>query len=1115
MRVSFAATHSLDAAHTSGVNCGAGSGTLRCDDPLDLSGGGGIAAPIVQSDFILEDIDVQVWDGSPADWHTLRDYKLSYDQGGPTTIVDPLSGLNESTAGRLNLTRLTVIGDDNASTLPTTAFTYGQLNDYYEDSLLFPSPSTNCGPAWNTGTGSGCILWSQSRNSNSFYLTAVSNGIGLNQTFSWQDLRDNMHGVYGGGDNSDPFYCTNQQGNQGNHTSFPCNMPDDETWSRISLSQRTNQLIRLTQDGGNQTSTPVNGSTNYSYKLVYPLNAQECGTCVAGYSWGNQNDNDYLDFYNGIFMGFKQVSVGNPDGSVETHKFYSTEGWGLYNTGQVSCLENPPNPCHNSSWWDMSQIGIGQSNMLHGLEYELDRYDTNGTTLLEQVKTQYQKACPPAGVAKTPGVPPYDWSNNRVAEVDTPGNPVAVCDVQTLQVDDYTFDGATGTVPDKTTTYSYEPNPQSSCRTDTNPPPDPGSGEPIPGDPCYGRRLSLTIVSNDGGANGSSTTIVKKTQYVWNDNVAFSSTSASGQYLIDFAAFSDIESSGGTSNQCTYSYYDPATGYTLGQATTGNQTNLLSGDLSRVDRFTDCANRGTSTLIDTTSGYDVNGNQLWSNDADANANAGTHVGCTAGGGQHTNCTTFDTYFVALATQRTNALNQTTTTNFQAPAGASQDFGFGLWPMSVADLNTQQTSYTYDHLGRQTTVTRPGETQAHVTETDFYTVWCSGQSAQSPCAEIDRKLTLTYGGTFAYYRAFYDGMGHLVETRAPSPGGDVVQYYYYDSSQRTVFESLKYLVAAYNGDPGSGAAAYSIPDSTKAGTSYAYDGLGRTLTATDALSETTTNKYAVVCNANGTGDAACYEQQLSIDALSHQAGTLTDALGRINYEQRYTGNSQATYSLYATVKYTYDYVGELTKILDPNGSSSTNYTYDMAGRLTAMSDPDRGSETYSYDPNGNLTQSVDARGSSGTVFIGYDSLDRQLWRSIHPDGSGPYDTYSYDDVTNGNVGKGRLTGETFSGAGMTGGYVYVYDSRGRQTSSTLTINSTPYSVTTTYDDADAVLTQRYPDQETVTNTYGTGDWLTKVTTSQGYSTLLRNAAYAGNGGPNGLMTSAGLGDTGFG
>jgi hypothetical protein len=225
MRVSFDGNHHfLDANHTSGVNCGAGSGNLRCDDPADLSGSGGIAAPVVQSDFVLYDINVQVLVGSPTTWHTLRDYRLSYDQGGPTTIVDPLSGLNESTAGRLNLTRLAMYGDSGSSPLLTTAFTYGQFNEYYEDSLLFPTPRTNCGPSWNTGTGSGCILWSQSRNSNSFYLTAVSNGLGLNQTFNWQQLRDNMHGVYSGSDNGDPFYCTNQQGSQGSNTSFPCNM---------------------------------------------------------------------------------------------------------------------------------------------------------------------------------------------------------------------------------------------------------------------------------------------------------------------------------------------------------------------------------------------------------------------------------------------------------------------------------------------------------------------------------------------------------------------------------------------------------------------------------------------------------------------------------------------------------------------------------------------------------------------------------------------------------------------------------------------------------------------------------------------------------------------------
>jgi len=125
--------------------------------------------------------------------------------------------------------------------------------------------------------------------------------------------------------------------------------------------------------GGQQISTPVTGTTTYNYQVAYPLLAQECSDCVAGYTWGNQNDNDYLDFYNGKFMGFTQASVGNPDGSVEIHKYYSTEGWGVYDTTQITCFENPPNPCHNDPWWDLS-------NAAHAHEYELDRYATDGAT---------------------------------------------------------------------------------------------------------------------------------------------------------------------------------------------------------------------------------------------------------------------------------------------------------------------------------------------------------------------------------------------------------------------------------------------------------------------------------------------------------------------------------------------------------------------------------------------------------------------------------------------------------------------------------------------------------------------------------------------------------------
>jgi RHS repeat-associated protein len=77
---------------------------------------------------------------------------------------------------------------------------------------------------------------------------------------------------------------------------------------------------------------------------------------------------------------------------------------------------------------------------------------------------------------------------------------------------------------------------------------------------------------------------------------------------------------------------------------------------------------------------------------------------------------------------------------------------------------------------------------------------------------------------------------------------------------------------------------------------------------------------------------------------------------------------------------------------------------------------------------------------------------------------------------------------------------------------LVINSTNYPVGATYDDAGNVLTQTYPDGETVTNSYGSQGWLTGVSTSQGSTTLLSSTAYTGIGGASGFITSANLGGT---
>jgi RHS repeat-associated protein len=412
-------------------------------------------------------------------------------------------------------------------------------------------------------------------------------------------------------------------------------------------------------------------------------------------------------------------------------------------------------------------------------------------------------------------------------------------------------------------------------------------------------------------------------------------------------------------------------------------------------------------------------------------------------------------------------------------------------------------------------TAPGQT----TQTTSYTVYCSGTGSQTPCVEIDKAQRLN-NTTTVTSRSFYDGLGRLVETRSPAPGGqDVVQYATYDAGQRLAFKSVPYFVSAYAGGPG--AAAYATPDGTQAGTIYdstqnnvvlgKYDGLGRLLASTNALSHTSTTTYTVQCAPAGTGDTGCFEQTMSTDANGHQAGTLVDALGRTAYVQRYTGKSTTTYALYATAKYTYDFAGNLVRILEPDGSTAATFGYDMLGRKTSINDPDLGAQTYTYDQNGNQTQSVDARGSAGAIFTGYDGLNRQIWRNTSNSPTGAYDTYSYDSTVGSNVGIGHLTSEAFAVGALSGSESYSYDTRGKQTNTTLTVGGTAYPLGSTYDDAGNVLTQSYPDGETITNGYTAQGWLSQVATSQGGTTLASNLAYTGVGGAFGKLTGASIGN----
>jgi RHS repeat-associated protein len=1879
MRAGFNATHAV--AHVQGSSCAA-NGSLRCDDPVDLSGSSGLGAPTVQSTFVLNDILVQVRSNGGASWNTLKDYELAYDQSGPTRVTDTFSGFPQSTAGKLNLTQIRILGADGSATLPTRAFGYTRETSFYEDSLFNPTPTSNCGPSWNTGYGSGCLLWSQSYDGNSWFLSTASNGQGLTQSFEWQDARNNTSML--GGDL--PFQCDDPN----NQSTVLCRAPDNQAWSRIVLTKSTGSTISPSQSGqgGAIVNTSVTGTTTYAYVLPYWLDG--CDIC-SGLYWRSVMDSDRADYYNSRFTSFLEVDVQHPDGSGDAYGFYTTEGVGVYDSSQVTC---------NGSHWPYGESVCGSvpwsdlNNVAHGRE-KFDFHSSPDGNLMAYRLTHWRAVCPPVGVTGSPAKPGYGTQGgNLVSELDQGTNPVMVCDVQKVRVDEVTEEGLRSAPnPDQVTTYAYDDlgRQTSQTRTRSATIADTGVGEAanafngleavasdgvvrgapglVSGDPDMAMTfdgksgeidtryietnataysveawirttdsgVNRAIVENRGGGIGSgpggsltlgldfattnapgapffmldsdgtaigiwspkaindgqphhvvgtwsgpsgtavapsqftlyvdgvpvptnqinvgsssspltgfysyidgletkiahhdawntnlsgtlgkiaiytsaltaarvqthfsagagynqavkadspaaywrlndaapSPTIVNKVAYVGNDSVSTTGTSASGVYIVDRQALTDTEDSSGSRLTCAYTSYD-GQGFKVGQT-----SGLIHGLTTTSDRYTNCGVAPSFTpsgQIRTTRTYDIFGNELTTSDPEANAGNTAHQGCAAGSSTFSSCATYDGTFAALPTAETNALNQTTRTAYSSgspiatpagpitsgyagkcvddagngtsngtrvqlwdcngnpaqswtvspnntvqingrclditafgtangtlvqlwtctgasnqtwtasngslvnpisgrcldgtnssanstqlqiwdcnsnpqqqwtPAGGSiadssgagnqaqwsggvafqepgntgtdgdpslgfdgsksavtlpgaltstfenhdfsveqwayftdsntvdrplfaagvaatdqnlhllrrnnvaffgmyfddltgtttltpnqwwhlvftwsastkqqtiyvngavdgqrtttgslnvpatssatvgrwmagnlsmtgrlgqtavygsvlpasrvqahfsagggyksavladaplgfyrlddagalvQDssgndnraqwagevgfqepgftgiegdpamgfdgasasvpvpgkltpnfqnhdfsvevwayftdssaadrplfsigqpgtdqylhllrrnnvalFGFfsddlggattlspnqwwhlvftwsaatkqrtiyvngavdaqgsssgslnvpfwsvgqvgrwpataqsmvgrlgqaaiygsalsasrvqahfsagtnysnvvgadgplayyhlddldgmksassglGLWPASTTDANGQTTSYTYDALGREIARTLPGEGGGLTTVDTAYTVWCSGTAAQAPCVEVDKTQRLN-GTTTVTARAFYDGLGHLVETRTPGSGGqDVVRYSFYDKAARLAFQSVPYLVSAYTGAPGS--AAFSVPDSTQAGTSYTYDALGRTLTTKDALSSTTSKSYTVACGAAGTNDTACYEQTLTTDANGHRSGTLVDALGRTTYEQRYTGSSSANYAVYATAKYTYDLAGNLTQILHPNDTTATSFTYDNAGRKTGMTDPDRGSEMYNYDQDGNLVQSMDARGSAGTVFMGYDGLDRPIWRNTSNSSTGAYQTFTYDSTAGGNVGVGRLTSESFTNGTIGGSRTYAYDGRGQQTSSMLTVGSTSYPLSSTYDDVGNLVTQVYPTGETVTNAYTSMGWLSGVSTKQGSTTTPRasNIAYAGMGGAYGEMTSANLSGT---
>ncbi len=903
---------SQSVVHLTNSGCGSGtSGQYRCDAPKDLSGSGGLAVPKVLNSYVLNDLKVEV------QGNILREYTFSYDQGGPQQITDPSTGKQESIAGYLNLTQIQQEGTGGTTlNAPTTTIAYTKETEHYSDLITYATPTTNCSPYSNAprdGNGA-CYLWSQSYNA--YYITTLDNGEGWHEAITWQEAHSNTWGTDNGTNYNNALQCSSSQ-----TSTNICGQADDENWSRVVVASRT------------ASSNAVISTWSYSYYLTkvnasVPTNqpSRSCHGGCESYDWGNQNDDDFADYYNGTFEGFAQVQVVQPDGSSQTDTYGATNGWGLFSSSIT---------CYTGGTCVAAPFNSSSGPVLAGQQLSEQDYDSGGN-LLQQINWTASTNCPPLGVngsVHAAGGSTDPGSGYLFSELDH-NNPVLVCDPRVSQTDTYTTDGVTSNINDarvvhQTVHLSHDTNTCGNSGYD------------------YGNVGSQDVSANDVGGVHS----ITETIFCPNDSLG------SGIYLTDLPAKTYIQDQNGEQYGCATNLYG------------SNTSDLAQPSVPAVTATHDHTPYNGTTqncigAVDATlHSYDTSGNLLTTTDPD------THLGCTSGSSQYSACATYDGTFDTELLTATNAKNQTTSYGYTSTAAG----GFSQWLTSVTDPNGQTTSYQYDALGRLTGIVEPGDSSGSPTVTYTYTNTCTAGST-TPCLELDTAVTYTSGGPVSTEKQWYDGWGHLVETQVPSPNSNdtIVTYDVYDSMNQQTTQSLPYAIAT--------PAGYVAPDLTQARTVTAYDGLGRVLgsatysNATTIVEEDSTS-YTIAQGVPtiSSESSTPYEQTITLDAYNHQSITYTDGFGRTRYTQIESGTA-SPYSVVRTVGYTYDMLNDpiSATTYDSTGTAqaSSNAVYDGINELLGYNDSDQGSCTDTPMP-------ADCSGTTDTAWkFSYDADSNQ-------------------------------------------------------------------------------------------------------------------------------------------
>lgn len=342
----------------------------------------------------------------------------------------------------------------------------------------------------------------------------------------------------------------------------------------------------------------------------------------------------------------------------------------------------------------------------------------------------------------------------------------------------------------------------------------------------------------------------------------------------------------------------------------------------------------------------------------------------------------------------------------------REFGTKL---TETDANGQTSSWTYNDFGQQIMAYRPDgtSTESRVYEDNsgtladavLYTqILSTGQAPVREFYDIRgrtlRTRTQGFDGSYVNQDTEYNGQGRLIKASEPYFDGDAVAW------NVNTYDFLGRVTAVAAADP-----VKSV--------SSAYDGFS--VSITDAQSRTKTQ-------------------------TTNAAGQVIEVIDRMG----------------TTMTFAYDPVGNRIEVINAVGTGKQNpvtYTYDTLGRMLTQVDPDHGTYTYAYDALGQKVEEISPKMAAAlipeSITYQYDVLGRMTTRT-EPEGT---TTWTYDNTSSGNLGKGQLHSETSPGFSRT--YAYASGNYGRLTGTSTVIDTITFNTAMSYDAKGRLSTETYP------------------------------------------------------